>query len=98
MVRDIMAPSVLCEFGFMDDPEEAKCMISFPYQEECAEELLRGCMKYFGILPKDIAPTWEHLLRSKTTAPDKWIAFVEEMKNHPTGKWLPELINALGGK
>jgi len=38
------------------------------------------------------------ILHEKTNSPEKWIAFIEEMKGHNTGKFLPQLIETLGGK
>lgn len=42
-------PAVLCEFGFMDDPYEAKRMKDPTFQEECARELIDGVRKHLGL-------------------------------------------------
>lgn len=87
-------PAILCEFGFMDDPEEAKLMTNEAYQMESAKEVIQGVSNFIGIQ----MPKHEEILRRDTNNPELWLKFIEEMKDHPTGKWLPNLIIALGGK
>lgn len=40
-------------------------------------------------------PNYVKILEQKVDRPDIWVGFVEEMKNHPTGKWIPDLIEKL---
>lgn len=40
-------------------------------------------------------PTYIKLLKANTDSPELWVGFIEEMKNHPTGKYLPQLIEKL---
>lgn len=49
-------PAILCEFGFMDDPEEAALMKDPAFQEECAREVVDGVRKYLGIY-RDVDPS-----------------------------------------
>lgn len=42
-------PAILCEFGFMDDPDEAALMKNEAFQTECAQEVIDGVRKYLGI-------------------------------------------------
>lgn len=37
-------------------------------------------------------PEYVKILKSKVNSPDEWVKFVEANKNHPVGKWLPDLI------
>ncbi|MBB6218644.1 hypothetical protein HNQ80_004818 [Anaerosolibacter carboniphilus] len=41
---------------------------------------------------KDDVPEYIKILKSKVDSPDAWIKFIDDNKNHPTGKWLPDLI------
>lgn len=49
-------------------------------------------------LKQSLKSDYKDILRSKTNSPDKWIEFIEEMKNHKVGQFLPQLIESLGGK
>ena len=40
---------------------------------------------------KDI-PEHIKILRAKVDSPDAWVQFIEDNKDHPLGKWLPDLI------
>ncbi len=40
-------------------------------------------------------PNYVKILEQKVDRPDIWVGFVEEMKTHPTGKWIPNLIEKL---
>ncbi len=42
-----------------------------------------------------IKPNYVKILEQKVDRPDIWVGFVEEMKTHPTGKWIPNLIEKL---
>ena len=42
-------PSVLVELGFMDNPVEAKLLLSDSYRSECAEELVSGICEFYGV-------------------------------------------------
>lgn len=42
-------------------------------------------------------PEHEQIIRQKLNNPQAWIDFIEEMKDHPVGKWLPDLIKKIGG-
>ena len=42
-----------------------------------------------------LEPEWESILRKAASNPDAWIKFFEENKNHPTGKFLPELVTKI---
>jgi murein DD-endopeptidase MepM/ murein hydrolase activator NlpD len=39
-----------------------------------------------------IEKEWESILRKAVARPEDWIKFFEENKNHPLGKFLPDLI------
>ena len=40
---------------------------------------------------------WERILRSKVDSPDAWLKFIDENKDHPVGRFLPQLIEKIGG-
>jgi N-acetylmuramoyl-L-alanine amidase len=42
-------PAILCECGFMDNPNEAALMKSDSYRKECSEEICKGICNYFNI-------------------------------------------------
>lgn len=48
VTREAKMPAILIEGGFMDNPDEAKLLMSDAYREECAEEIARGLCQYFG--------------------------------------------------
>ncbi|OMD08414.1 hypothetical protein BJP50_07440 [Paenibacillus odorifer] len=48
ITRESKMPAILIEGGFMDNPDEAKLLMSDAYREECAEEIARGLCQYFG--------------------------------------------------
>lgn len=43
-------------------------------------------------------PRYIEILEQKVDSPHIWVGFIEEMKNHPTGKYLPQLIEKVGGR
>lgn len=55
----------------------------------------RGMVEH---MTKAVKPKWQSILEEKVDSPQKWVEFVERMKDDPTGKWLPSLIEKLGGK
>jgi len=48
ITREADMPGILVEGAFMDNPDEAKLLMSDAYREECAEEIARGLCQYFG--------------------------------------------------
>lgn len=48
ITRESQMPAVLIEGAFMDNPDEAKLLLSDAYRSECAEEIARGLCQYFG--------------------------------------------------
>ncbi|TCS93133.1 N-acetylmuramoyl-L-alanine amidase family protein [Hazenella coriacea] len=54
VLRETKMPSVLIEYGFMDDPSlhEARLMLNVAFQQECARETAQGICEYFGIAYK----------------------------------------------
>lgn len=48
ITREAKMPAILIEGGFMDNPDEAKLLMSDAYREECAEEIARGLCQFFG--------------------------------------------------
>lgn len=40
-------------------------------------------------------PEYIKILEENTDSSHLWVGFIEEMKNHPTGKYLPQLIEKL---
>lgn len=42
------------------------------------------------ILPNE--PLYIRTIRETQNSPESWIKFIEEMNNHPTGKYLPQFI------
>lgn len=42
-----------------------------------------------------IKPEYIKILEQKVDNLALWVGFIEEMKNHPTGKWIPDLIEKL---
>lgn len=51
----------------------------------------RGKLSYITYV-KDDVPEYIKILRAKVDSPDDWIKFIDDNKNHPLGRWLPELI------
>lgn len=51
VLRETKMPSVLIEYGFMDDPglREARLMVNTDFQRECARETAQGICEYFGV-------------------------------------------------
>lgn len=45
-----------------------------------------------------IEPPYVKTLKDCGANVDMWVNFVEEMRSHPTGKWLPQLIEKVGAK
>lgn len=43
-------------------------------------------------------PNYIKILKANTDSPELWVGFIEEMKSHPTGKYLPQLIEKVGGR
>lgn len=48
ITREADMPGILVEGAFMDNPDEAKLLMSDAYRDECAEEIARGLCQYFG--------------------------------------------------
>lgn len=45
----VRAPSVIMEYGFMDDPDEIKLLLSEAYRKECAVETAQAICEIFGM-------------------------------------------------
>src|SRR5690606_32246392 len=45
----VKAPSVIVEYGFMDDPDEIKLLLSEAYRKECAVETAQAICEMFGM-------------------------------------------------
>lgn len=56
VTREAKMPAILIEGGFMDNPDEAKLLMSDSYREECAEEIARGLCQYFGRTYIEVTP------------------------------------------
>lgn len=56
MTRESKMPFVLIEGAFMDNPDEAKLLLSDAYRSECAEEIARGICQYFGRTYIEVTP------------------------------------------
>lgn len=56
ITRESKMPAILIEGGFMDNPDEAKLLMSDAYREECAEEIARGLCQYFGRTYIEVTP------------------------------------------
>lgn len=48
ITREAKMPAILIEGAFMDNPDEAKLLMSDAYRNECAEEIARGLCQFFG--------------------------------------------------
>ncbi|OME12790.1 hypothetical protein BSK60_16945 [Paenibacillus odorifer] len=57
ITRESKMPAILIEGGFMDNPDEAKLLMSDTYREECAEEIARGLCQYFGRTYIEVTPS-----------------------------------------
>lgn len=57
ITRESKMPAILIEGGFMDNPDEAKLLMSDAYREECAEEIARGLCQYFGRTYIEVTPS-----------------------------------------
>lgn len=57
----------------------------------------RGKIPYITYV-KDDVPEYIKILREKVNSPDAWIKFIDDNKNHPLGKWLPDLIVKIASK
>jgi N-acetylmuramoyl-L-alanine amidase len=57
MTRESKMPFVLIEGAFMDNPDEAKLLLSDAYRSECAEEIARGICQYFGRTYIEVSPS-----------------------------------------
>ncbi|HZG88106.1 N-acetylmuramoyl-L-alanine amidase [Paenibacillus sp.] len=49
VLRETRMPAALVECGFMDNPDEARLLMSDAYREECAEELAEGICEFLGV-------------------------------------------------
>ncbi len=49
VLRATKMPSILIECAFMDNPREAKLLLSDAFREECAIEIAKGICEYFGM-------------------------------------------------
>ncbi|WP_179086824.1 N-acetylmuramoyl-L-alanine amidase family protein [Paenibacillus odorifer] len=56
ITREADMPGILVEGAFMDNPDEAKLLMSDAYREECAEEIARGLCQYFGRTYIEVTP------------------------------------------
>lgn len=56
-----------------------------------------GKLPYITYVKNDI-PEYIKILRAKVDSPDAWIKFIDDNKNHPLGKWLPDLIVKVSSK
>lgn len=41
-------------------------------------------------------PEYVEILEKHLSHPQDWVGFIEEVKDHPTGRWLPNLLVSLG--
>lgn len=48
ITREAKMPGILIEGSFMDNPDEAKLLMTDAYRSECAEEIARGWCQFFG--------------------------------------------------
>lgn len=55
ILRGTKMPAILVEYGFMDNWEDVKRMVTDKFAKECAENTLQGVCKYLGVVYK--APT-----------------------------------------
>ena len=49
MTRESKMPSVLFEFGFMDNEREALLMLNADFQRECATEVAKAVCEFYGV-------------------------------------------------
>lgn len=49
ITRETKMPSVLFEFGFMDNEREALLMLDVAFQKECARELAMAVCEFYGV-------------------------------------------------
>lgn len=69
ILRNTNMPSVLIEYGFMDNWEDVKMMCSETFQRGCAEATVQGICETLGV--KYVAPKGEATQEKPNTAPTK---------------------------
>lgn len=57
-----------------------------------------GWDRFLKMIEAEMEPEYIRILKDKTDSPKMWIDFIQANKNHPTGKWLPDLIVKLDQK
>lgn len=64
ILKHTKAPAILIEYGFMDNWEDVKKMVTDKFQKECAEATVKGICDTLGV--KYIAPKTSNSTNSKT--------------------------------
>ncbi|MBV1758146.1 MAG: N-acetylmuramoyl-L-alanine amidase [Dethiosulfatibacter sp.] len=57
-----------------------------------------GWDRFLKMIEAEMEPEYVKILKAKTDSPKVWIDFIQANKNHPVGKWLPDLIVKLSQK
>lgn len=52
-------------------------------------------MEWYTYSPKKSPEKYQEILKARMDHPENWLKFIEKMKEHPMGKWLPELIEKI---
>lgn len=81
VLRKTRMTAVLIEAGFMDNLEEAKLMKDKEYQNEVAEESLRGCCEYFGVEYGNYKEEKEDELINKVKEYEEAISKIQDIIN-----------------